>query len=229
MSKDGTVQLWDTVTGDYWRLLEGDSDEIQAAIISPDGQKAAVLFGDYRIKLYNMANQDHRLLVGHSSFVTAVAFSPDGELVASASMDSTLRIWEIEGHCSVSEGCYDWVQDIVLSRDGQLVASRHESGTVRLYSTAGQRYTVSLENCQNDFFWNGILAGLKTGCYGIIQDNEAMGDSNGPVSLGAISGFSEFLTLWYDILAKWSDNPHWRRRYHFAIASQVCSYYPSNT
>ncbi len=37
-----------------------------------------------------------RTMTGHEAYVTAVAFSPDGKSIASASFDSTIRIWEME-------------------------------------------------------------------------------------------------------------------------------------
>jgi WD40 repeat protein len=64
-------------------------------------------------------------LSGHSNHVTSLAFSRDGSFIASASMDNTIRLWDVisgqEAHTfRISAAC---VHNIAFSPAGRLLAS----------------------------------------------------------------------------------------------------------
>ena len=70
--------------------------------------------------------------------VWGVSFSPDGQTIASASLDKTIKTWNLNGTIiRTFEGHTNWVGSVCFSPDGQIIASSSYDKTIRLWKLDG--------------------------------------------------------------------------------------------
>ncbi|PNH02254.1 Vegetative incompatibility protein HET-E-1, partial [Tetrabaena socialis] len=94
-SKDKTLRLWDTATGQCTATLKGHTDCVRSVAFSPDGWQLASGSWDSTLRLWETATgQCTATLEGHTDSVTSAVFSPDSRQLASRSADYTLRLWD---------------------------------------------------------------------------------------------------------------------------------------
>lgn len=83
--------------------------------------------------------REYNRLDGHISGVNSVTFSLDGSLIASASADTTIKLWHLDGSLvNTLSGHEDVVNNVSFSPDSQIIASASQDKTVKLWSREGQ-------------------------------------------------------------------------------------------
>jgi hypothetical protein len=97
---DGTVRLWEVKTGKELRRLTHLPGYAPRCLAFAAGD-LRLLVGwssgaNHIVRLYDSEKgRALHSLLGHSGAITAVAFRPDGTSALSASMDGTLRLWNV--------------------------------------------------------------------------------------------------------------------------------------
>lgn len=133
----GLVRFWDVrpeapqVLAD----LPGFLGSFSSAVISPDGNLAAVGLRR-QVELWDPSNGTlQHSLKGEFNWIFALAFSPDGSLLASAGGDHRITLWRTSDgqRLNTLEGHNDWVWTVAFSPSGRLLASGSQDGTLRLW------------------------------------------------------------------------------------------------
>jgi dipeptidyl aminopeptidase/acylaminoacyl peptidase len=91
-----------------------------------------------------------KTLKGHRSYVTSVSFSPDGKILASASGDSTVKLWDVNTSREIKtlKGHRSYVTSVSFSPDGKILASA-SSNKVKLWDVNSGREITNLKGHTN--------------------------------------------------------------------------------
>jgi WD40 repeat protein len=134
--QDGTVAIWDPITGSAVRVFGHESGILNAAALSGDGSQIAAGYEDGKLCVWNIASGElAATLTGHTGAVRQCAFS---DRVVSASIDGTVGVWgpNWSEQLTVLQGDTQPVLVCMLADDGQTVVSGAEDGIVRIFEVA---------------------------------------------------------------------------------------------
>lgn len=102
--------------------------------------------------LLTLTNLDMVTLEGHEGPVTRALYTNDGNQVLTASLDSTVKLWDAESGDLVRsyEGSEEGVFDLAISPDGRRFAAASGDGTVRIWSMADGSAPLVLQDHTRD-------------------------------------------------------------------------------
>jgi WD40 repeat protein/serine/threonine protein kinase len=124
--------------------------KVQCVSYSKNGLQMAIGLANGAIELYKKEEKDYKpitTLKGHSDSVTSVTYSPDGKQLASGSVDTTVRIWDMATMKSIAQlkGHKNWVNSVTYSPNRKQLASGSYDETVRIWDMATMKSIAQLK------------------------------------------------------------------------------------
>src|SRR5262249_20999629 len=138
--RDGTVHIWDREKGGEVKRLTGQKGGISRIVYSKDSKMLIAAGGSFDPSIYVWDVPNSKgiyRLEGHKDYIDAIALSADARWLASASRDTTVRLWDLKtGKEARQLGQGEAVTCLSFRPDGALLAGGDSVGAVQLWDVA---------------------------------------------------------------------------------------------
>jgi WD40 repeat protein/transcriptional regulator with XRE-family HTH domain len=140
IGSDGTVILWDALTGKELIRMNGTTEPndfvtTQRVSYSPDGD-LLIACDRNQVRIFDAASGNLiSSLDGHKADVTSISISNDGRYIASGGIDGSAIIWDISMNDSHREliGHQDAIENLTFSPDGNRLVTTSNDATMKIW------------------------------------------------------------------------------------------------
>jgi len=143
---ENAIKIWDAKTGELFKTLKQD-EQVWSLAWTSDGKK--LISGAFQIGIFDTATwQQIAALEGHTSFVKAISLSRNEHFLASASVDKTARLWNLDTNLPIGPPLQheDNLQCAALSPDGKVLVTGCENTNVYTWDVHAILKKAALED-----------------------------------------------------------------------------------
>jgi WD40 repeat protein len=209
-SKDKTIKIWSR-EGKLLKTLSGHTESVFSVAFNPQGTILASASKDRTIKLWNLkqipvgAKHDRSksliltnnlsavmlrpilpiTLKGHQGGVTSLSWNRDGKILASASYDSTVKLWNIDGERGEKStflknlnGSNTDVTSVSFSPDNRIIATVGANKLIKIWSIDGHLLRT----------WEGHERGIRALNFSPNSQTLATASEDNTVKIWSIDG-----------------------------------------
>lgn len=141
MARTGRVSLWNARSGARTRSMVVKDALPSSLQLSPDAHWLAITAGEQGFWLCSLEKGSARRLKTHKDQGKWAAFSPDNQVLATASVDATIKLWNVASgrELATLHGHRTEVTAVAFAPDGEILASCESGLGLRLWHLPTRR------------------------------------------------------------------------------------------